>query len=72
MTMKNAPESMSLTCIMLTGAISVYEAEGQLTSELLSEQTDRLLYDAWMAIGAALYWSRDQIETFMIPAAVKE
>lgn len=70
--MKDAPETMSLTRIMLTGAISVYEAEGSLIAELLKKQDSRHLYDAWNAIGAALYWSKDQIETFMIPAAVKE
>jgi len=70
--MKAAPESMSLTRIMLTGAISVFEAEGSLIAELLKKQDNRYLYDAWNAIGSALYWSKDQVETFMIPAAAKE
>ena len=70
--MKDVPESLSLTRIMLTGAISVYEAEGQLITQLLTQQDDRHLYDAWDAIGSALYWAKDQIETFMIPAAVRE
>ena len=69
--MKNVPESMSLTRLMLAGAISVYEAEGQLISELLAKQNDRMLFNAWDAIGAALYWTKDQIETFIIPSATK-
>ena len=69
--MKNVPESMSLTRLMLAGAISVYEAEGQLISELLAKQNDRMLFNAGDAIGAALYWTKDQIETFIIPSATK-
>ncbi len=70
--MKNVPESMSLTRLMLTGAISIYEAEGQLIAEILAKQNDRMLFNAWDAIGAALYWSKDQVETFMIPSATRE
>ena len=72
MTMKNVPESMSLTRLMLAGAISVYEAEGQLIAEILAKQNDRMLFNAWDAIGAVLYWAKDQVETFMIPSATKE
>lgn len=70
--MKNTVESLSLTRIMLTGAISVYEAEGKLIEELLIKQDNHLLYNAWAAIGSALYWSKDQVEIFIIPAVAKE
>ncbi len=70
--MKEAPESMTLTRLVLTGAIEIYEAEGQMIAELLSKQNNRMLFNAFTAIGSALYWSKDQVEMFIIPAATKE
>jgi hypothetical protein len=70
--MKQAPESMSLSRVMLNGAITLYEAEGQMIAEMLEKQNNRMLFNAFTAIGSTLYWVKDQIEMFMIPMATKE
>lgn len=70
--MKQAPESMSLSRVMLNGAITLYEAEGQMIAEMLEKQNNRMLFNAFTAIGSTLYWVKDQIEMSMIPLATKD
>jgi hypothetical protein len=48
--------------LLLNGAITIYECEGPEIAGLLHKQDDRRLFAAFDAIGAALYWMKNEVE----------
>ena len=69
--MEQAPQTLVLMRLVLTGAIAIWENEGAEVSAMLMRDNNRRLFDAMDAIGTAIYWVENELAETVIPEAQK-
>ena len=59
-------QSLQRMCLILSGAIALYEQDGPEICRLLLAQQKEKLYLSLDLLGEALYWLREQVKTDLI------
>ena len=70
--MKEIPVSLHLLRLIMAGAISIYESEGQKIARQLEASNDLKHFRALDSIASVLYLSKEELENVLIPAAARE